>query len=92
MPARSTRDPVDNEAARLVARAVGFHVALSVGPGTYDYADAPSLRAAAVEASRLVSRYRNGRDPMIYAVDASGDMVLLTSAARLLGGACGSQD
>jgi hypothetical protein len=72
--------PADEAAARVIARAHCFEIALFRGQGSYAKARAASLDEARAAAARLESEVANGRPALIYALDAGGRSALVTPA------------
>lgn len=72
--------PADEAAARVIARARCFEIALFRGQGTYAKARAATLNAARATAARLEAEVANGRPALIYALDAEGRSALVTPA------------
>lgn len=70
--------PADEAAARLIAQAERFEIALFRGQGSYAKADAATLDAARAAAARLEAEVANGRPALIYALDAEGRSALVT--------------
>lgn len=71
--------PADARDAEVIANATRFDLALFLGTGRYARASAATLNEAAQAAARLTLEHRNGRMPMIYAIDAAGRAALVTS-------------
>jgi hypothetical protein len=72
--------PADEAAARVIARARCFEIALFRGQGSYAKARAASLDEARAAAARLEAEVANGRPALIYALDAGGRSALVTPA------------
>jgi hypothetical protein len=72
--------PADEAAARVIAGAERFEIALFRGQGSYAKARAASLDEARVAAARLEAEVANGRRALIYALDAGGRSALVTPA------------
>jgi hypothetical protein len=72
--------PADEAAARLIAGAQRFEIALFRGQGSYARARAASLDEARAAAARLEAEVGNGRPALIYALDAGGRSALVTPA------------
>lgn len=72
--------PADEAAARLIAGAERFEIALFRGQGSYAKACAASLDEARAAAARLEAEVANGRPALIYALDAGGRSALVTPA------------
>ena len=66
MPAKV--HPADEAAARIIARAQRFEIALFQGQGRYAKAEAPTLPEAREVAARLEAEIANGKRAMIYAL------------------------
>jgi hypothetical protein len=62
--------PADEAAARLIAGAERFEIALFRGQGSYAKAGAATLDEARAAAARLEAEVANGRPALIYALDA----------------------
>jgi hypothetical protein len=72
--------PADEAAARLIAGAERFEIALFRGQGSYAKAGAATLDEARAAAARLEAEVANGRPALIYALDAGGRSALVTPA------------
>jgi hypothetical protein len=72
--------PADEAAARVIAGAERFEIALFRGQGSYAKARAASLDEARVAAARLEAEVATGRRALIYALDAGGRSALVTPA------------
>ncbi len=72
--------PADEAAARVIARARCFEIALFRGQGSYAKACAATLDEARAAAARLEAEVANGRPALIYALDAGGRSALVTPA------------
>jgi hypothetical protein len=72
--------PADEAAARLIAGAERFEIALFRGQGSYAKARAATLDEARAAAARLEAEVANGRPALIYALDAGGRSALVTPA------------
>jgi hypothetical protein len=72
--------PADEAAARLIAGARRFEIALFRGQGSYARARAATLDEARAAAARLEAEVANGRPALIYALDAGGRSALVTPA------------
>lgn len=72
--------PADEAAARLIAGAERFEVALFCGQGSYARARAATLDEARAAAARLEAEVANGRPALIYALNAGGRSALVTPA------------
>lgn len=72
--------PADEAAARLIAEAELFEIALFRGQGSYAKARAATLGEARAAAARLEAEVANGRPALIYALDAGGRSALVTPA------------
>lgn len=72
--------PADEAAARLIAGAERFEIALFRGQGSYARARAATLDEARATAARLEAEVANGRPALIYALDAGGRSALVTPA------------
>jgi hypothetical protein len=72
--------PADEAAARLIAGARRFEIALFRGQGSYARARAASLDEARAAAARLEAEVANARPALIYALDAGGRSALVTPA------------
>lgn len=74
--------PADLRDAEVIANAVRFDLALFLGSGQYARASVTTLDEAAQASARLTLEHRNGRTPMIYAIDAAGRAALVTQQRR----------
>lgn len=72
--------PADHAAARIVAAAERFEIALLKGQGVYAKAEAVSLEEARAAAARLETEVGTGKRAMIYALTAEGRSALVTEA------------
>jgi hypothetical protein len=72
--------PADEAAARLIAEAKRFEIALFHGQGSYAKARAAALDEARAAAARLEAEVANGRPALIYALDAGSRSALVTPA------------
>ncbi|MCL5779199.1 hypothetical protein M1105_19740 [Limibaculum sp. FT325] len=72
--------PADHAAARIIAAAERFEIALFRGQGVYAKAEAASLDEARTAAARLEAEAGNGKRAMIYALTAEGRSALVTPA------------
>jgi hypothetical protein len=72
--------PADEAAARVIAGAKRFEVALFRGEGSDARARAATLDEARAAAARLEAEVANGRPALIYALDAGGRSALVTPA------------
>jgi hypothetical protein len=80
MPAKV--HPADEAAARIIARAQRFEIALFQGQGRYAKAEAPTLPQAREVAARLEAEIANGKRAMIYALTPEGRSALVTDATE----------
>jgi hypothetical protein len=80
MPAKV--HPADEAAARIIARAQRFEIALFRGQGRYAKAEARSLPQARKVAARLEAEIANGKRAMIYALTPEGRSALVTDATQ----------
>lgn len=80
MPAKV--HPADEAAARIIARAQRFEIALFQGQGRYAKAEAPTLPQAREVAARLEADIANGKRAMIYALTPEGRSALVTDATQ----------
>jgi hypothetical protein len=80
MPAKV--HPADEAAARIIARAQRFEIALFQGQGRYAKAEAPTLPQAREVAARLEAEIANGKRAMIYALTPEGRSALVTDATQ----------
>ncbi|MBW7057532.1 hypothetical protein KY389_12650 [Paracoccus bogoriensis] len=80
MPAKL--HPADEAAARIIARAQRFEIALFQGQGRYAKAEAPTLPQAREVAARLEAQIANGKRAMIYALTPEGRSALVTDATQ----------
>lgn len=69
--------PADIRNAEIAAAAVRYEIAQFLGTGRYAKASADSLGAAIEAAAGIARQYRNGRLPLIYAIDAAGRSALV---------------
>jgi hypothetical protein len=69
--------PADVRNGEIVARAVRYDLALFLGRGAYAKASVSALDEVPAVAARLVLEHRNGRRPLIYAIDAAGRSALI---------------
>lgn len=81
MPAKV--HPADEAAARIIARAQRFEIALFQGQGRYAKAEAPTLPQAREVAARLEAEIANGKRAMIYALTPEGRSALVTDATQI---------
>src|SRR5262245_11488360 len=80
MPRVHKLHPADVANANIVAAAVRFEIALSLGVGRYATETAETLDEARSKAARLAAMHPNGRRPLIYGVTAEGRSGLVTDA------------
>ncbi|HDR27623.1 hypothetical protein [Rhodovulum sp.] len=80
MPAKV--HPADEAAARIIAQAQRFEIALFQGQGRYARAEAPTLPQAQKVAARLEAEIANGKRAMIYALTPEGRSALVTDATQ----------
>ena len=80
MPAKV--HPADEAAARIIARAQRFEIALFQGQGRYAKAEAPTLPEAREVAARLEAEIANGKRAMIYALTPEGRSALVTDVTQ----------
>ena len=59
-------------------RASYYGVSLFLGSGRHDAHTCRTLEEAREVGQKMVEHYRNGRKPLIYAIDAKGSATLIT--------------
>jgi hypothetical protein len=69
---------LDEYEAHIRSNAVYYGVSLFLGSGRHDAHTCRTLEEAREVGQKMVEHYRNGRKPLIYAIDAQGSATLVT--------------
>lgn len=68
---------IDEFEAAILTNAVGYSVALFLGRGNYAKHRCTTLHEAQRTGQQMVAYYKNGRHPVIYAIDDCGHFTIV---------------